>query len=402
MAGRTRTTILALAGAALALGLGVLAFRPVPVSVDLVEVTRGPMAVTVDVDGKTRIREIYVVAAPITGTTLRSPVRVGDLVIRGETVVAQVKPVVPSLLDARSRQMVLADIHAAEAALDAAESRLKQAQENLTLAQSQYDRAAALLDRGVATLSRVEESAQALAVRKAAREAAASERAMAEGALERARAGLIGPEGANGSGACCVDIAAPADGLVLSIVEVSERPVLAGEPLLSIGAPDDLEIVADPLSRDAVRMPPGAVAEVLRWGGDTPLTARLQRIDPSARTEVSALGIEEQRVEAIFGIDGKAAAAAGLGDGYEVLLRVELWRGADVVQVPLGALFRTGAEWAVFTAEGGRARLRTVGIGRRNAYVAEVTSGLRPGDVVIAHPGEAVADGVRVTPTLRE
>lgn len=394
-----RTRLIGILVAAIAIVGALLwaALRPVPVSVDLASVTRGPMQVTVEVDGTTRIREVYDVAAPIAGTAERAPVRVGDRVVAGETVVATVEPVSPSLLDARSRQQAQAAVQEAQAALAVADSQLVQAEEELVYAQSQYDRVQELVERGVASLVRLEDASQLLNVRRAARDAARSARAMAQSTLERSQAALIGPDLGNEiAGDCCIQITAPADGVVLSVAQISERPVMSGETLLSIGDPTDLEIVADPLSRDAVRIPADARAIVDRWGGATHLEARLRQIEPSAKTEISALGIEEQRVEAIFDIVDAADRRPGLGNGYSVRLAIVVWETDDTLQVPLGALFRIGDDWACFIEDGGVAREVIVQIGQRNDRVAQVLNGLTEGDQVIVHPGDAVADGVPI------
>jgi HlyD family secretion protein len=189
---------------------------------------------------------------------------------------------------------------------------------------------------------------------------------------------------------------APTDGVVLSIATISEHPVQAGAPLLTIGDPADLEIVADLLSSDAVRIGPGTPALVERWGGPVPLAATLLRIEPAAETRVSALGIEEQRVDAVFALETPAEARAGLGHGFAVFLRVVEWEGADTLQVPLGALFRRGDDWAVFTVEDGVARERAVSLGRRGARSAQILEGLEDGAIIITHPSDAVSDGVAV------
>ncbi|WGW03324.1 efflux RND transporter periplasmic adaptor subunit [Tropicibacter oceani] len=399
----TRLVLFSLIGAGLIGFLLWLSLRPVPVSVDLVPVTRGPMEVTIEVDAVTRIREVWEVSAPITGTADRSPVRVGDMVVAGVTLVARVEPVAPSLLDLRSRTEAEAAVQEAEAALAVAQSQLVQAEADLVYAQSQVDRAQALADRGVASIVQLENAMQARDVAQAARNTAISSRAKAQSTLDRARAALIGPETArNTPDSCCVQITAPADGVVLSIDQISERPVTAGQRLLTIGDPSDLEIVADPLSRDAVRIPASAMARVTRWGGDTVLEARLRQIDPVAHTEVSALGIEEQRVEAIFDFLSPAAQRPGLGDGYALRLEVIEWQAPDVLAVPLGALFRQGGDWAVFVDDGGLARLRTVTLGRRNDMMAEVLSGLSEGEQVVSHPGDMVIDGALLTPATRQ
>jgi HlyD family secretion protein len=403
---RPRTLILGLLALAVAGALAWIALRTDPVPVDLATVTQGPLAVTIDADGKTRIREVYEVASPMAGIALRSPVRVGDATVADETIVAMVEPVAPALLDARSRQQAEAAVREAVAARAVAESQLRQAEEDLSYAQTQLDRARTLVERGVATTTDLEDATQRAAVRAAALDAARSSLAMADGTLARAQAALIEPSDrtAPRTEDCCIHIRAPATGRVLSVPVVSERPVLPGATLLTIGAPDDLEIVADLLSSDAVRLAPGAKAEVDRWGGPDPLEARLLRIEPSARTKVSALGIEEQRVDAIFEITSPPESRTGLGDGFSVFLRIVEWQTDDTVQVPLSALWRSGETWAVYVAEDGRAQRRELEIGRRNARQAQVLAGLTPGEVVVTHPSDEVASGVTIVDraTLRE
>jgi HlyD family secretion protein len=393
----TRTIALSLAGAALIGGLGYVAFREDPVPVDLVEVTRAPLQVTIDADGQTRIRDIYEVASPIAGTAQRAPVAVGDRVVAGETEVARVQPGSPSLLDARTRAQAEASVAEAAAALEVARADLVRMREEEAFARLQFDRTRTLMERGVTTVTQMETVAQALAVAEAAVASALSRVAMSEGALERAEAALVGPEsGAAEATECCVTLRAPSDGVVLSIATISEHPVQAGAPLLTIGDPADLEIVADLLSSDAVRIGPGTPALVERWGGPDPLAATLLRIEPAAETRVSALGIEEQRVDAVFALETPAEARAGLGHGFAVFLRVVEWEGADALQVPLGALFRRGDDWAVFTVEDGVARERAVSLGRRGARSAQILEGLEDGAIIITHPSDAVSDGVAV------
>lgn len=398
MAPRPRTLILSGVALAVAAGLAIWAFRPQPVAVDLHEVARAPMRLTVNADGKTRIRNVYEVAAPIAGTARRSPVRVGDPVRKDDTVVAVVEPVAPSLLDTRSRIQAEAAVREAEAALDLAETRVEQARVDLAYAQGQLERTTALVDRGVSSLTQLEDATQKVRLKEAELETAESSLQMSKGSLERARAALIEPmlQKPDGATDCCVDITAPADGVVLEIPRISEGPVAAGTVLLSIGAREDLEIVADLLSSEAVRIAPGAPAEVDRWGGDTPLEARVRSIEPAAYTKVSALGIEEQRVDVILDILTPVEDRPGLGDGFSVYLRIVEWQAEDILQVPLSALFRSDGGWALFAAEDGAARLREVEIGHRNATMAEVLSGVEPGARVIMHPSDQVGDGTSV------
>lgn len=394
---KPRTIIVVAVGIASVAALLWVSFRTDPVPVDLYQVAAGPMQVTIDVDGKTRVREIYEIAAPIAGLARRSPVAVGDPVVAGETVVAVVEPVAPGLLDARSRLQADAQVSEATAALHVAETDLRRAEEEQAHAQSQFDRTRTLVERGVSSVTRLEDAAQTLAVATAAVEAAQARIDMAQGGLSRAQAALIEPFAADAqTGGCCVPLVAPVDGVVLDVDVISARPVAAGTRLATIGNPQDLEIVADLLSRDAVRLSPGATAQVERWGGDTPLTARLRRIAPTARTDVSALGIEEQRLDAIFDLTSSVAERPGLGDGFAVFLRIVEWEAADVVQVPLSATFRNGDTWAVFVAEDGVVRQQAVALGRQGQRMVQVIDGLVAGDQVVTHPSDDLTDGAAI------
>ena len=379
-------------------GLLWVTFRPDPVPVDLSVVTSGPLQVTIDVDGRTRVRDLYEIAAPIAGMARRSPVAVGDRVVRDETVVAVVAPVAPGLLDARSRLQADAQVSEAQAALHVAETDLRRAQEERAHLQSQFDRSRTLVDRGVASMTQLEDASQSLAVANAAVDAAEARIDMARGALERAEAALLEPgPTATSDTSCCVSILAPADGVVLGVDVISARPVAAGTRLATVGDPSQLEIVADLLSSDAVRLSPGAPATVERWGGPLPLAAQLRRIEPKARTSVSALGIEEQRVDALFDLTSPAEVRQGLGDGFAVFLRIVEWDVADTLQVPLSATFRDGDAWSVYVVKDGVAQQRAVVLGRSNARMAQVLEGLVEGETVVTHPSDELADGSVVT-----
>ena len=360
---------------------------------DLHTVARGEFEITVDVDGTTRVADLYEIAAPISGTALRAPLQVGDPVVAGQTVVARVEPASPALLDTRSRLQAEAAVREAEANLTVAESERQRAAENAAYAQSQFDRARQLAERGVATLTRVEDEHQRLAVAQATLEAADARITQAQSSLERAQAALVSFDTDPGQeDVCCTPILAPASGIVLDIDVISARPVTAGTRLLTVGDPARIEIVADLLSSDAVRLPPEAKARVERWGGD-PLDARLLYIEPAARTKVSALGIEEQRVDAVFELTSPPNARTALGHGFAVFLRIVEYREADAMLVPLSSTFRAGDGWAVFRATGDRVERVPVELGRRNGRFATVLSGLATGDRVVEHPGTDLADG---------
>ncbi len=392
-----RTPLLILIGVAIVAGLIWITVRTEPVLVDLQEATLGPMQVTIDVDGKTRIRDLYEVSAPIAGIARRSPVAVGDEVVEGETTVAIVEPIAPALLDARSRLQADAAVSEAEARLMVAQTELARAEEYRRSALSQFERMQILVNRGVASETSLENANETLAVATAAESAALAGISLAQSSLERAQAQLMEPGGANtGNGDCCVPLLSPANGRVLAIDQISERPVTTGTRLVTIGDPTNLEIVADILSADAVRLTPGAPARVERWGGPDALEATLVRIEPAARTEVSALGIEEQRVDAVFEITSPLEARANLGDGFSVFLRIVEWQAQETLQVPLSATFRLGDAWVVFVVEGDVAYERTIQLGRRNATMAQVLDGLEPGAQVVTHPSDELEDGAAV------
>lgn len=394
---KPRTVFVSLTGIVVLGALLWFSFRPDPVPVDLYTVTSGPLQVTVDADGQTRVRDLYEMAAPITGVARRSPVAVGDPVIGGETVVAFVEPVAPGLLDIRSRLQADAQVSEAEAALHVAETDLRRVAEEQTHATAQFDRTRSLVERGVSSITQLEDARQRLAMADATVEAASARIDMARGALDRARAALIEPDMADtDDGACCVPLLAPVDGVVLAVDVISARPVTAGTRLATIGDPRDLEIVADLLSSDAVRLAPGARAVVERWGGDAPLSAQLRRIEPKARTDISALGIEEQRVDALFDLTSAPTEHRDLGDGFSVFLRIIEWEAEDALQIPLSATFRDDKGWAVFIVENNVAHQRAVSLGRSAARMVQVLDGLAAGEVVITHPSDDLEDGGRV------
>lgn len=390
-----RNIVLGLLGAAIVGGLLYVSFRTEPIAVDLYEVGRDRLVATVDVDGVTQVADLFEIAAPISGIAQRSPVEVGDVVIAGETIVALVEPSSPGLLDTRTRLQSEAAVREAEAALNVAQTDRTRAVEAHNFAQSQYRRTQTLVERGVASVTRLENDHQALLVAEAALATAEARILQAQSALDRAEAGLVDASDHAGEGMCCTQIIAPADGVVLDIDTVSERPVAAGTRLLSVGDPTDLQIVADLLSADAVRLPERTPATVERWGGP-PLEARMLRIEPTARTEVSALGIEEQRVDVVFEFTSPLEEHSRLGHGFAVFLRVVELEVENALLVPLNATFRWGDGWAVFRATGDRVEHVLVELGERNSRYVEVLDGLVEGDRVVEHPNEALEDGAPI------
>jgi HlyD family secretion protein len=391
---------LGIAALAAAIGALVYALLPQPVAVDSAVIARGAMRVTVDEEGKTRIREIYRISAPIAGKVQRSPRKVGDDVIAGETLVAVIRPNDPPFLDRRTRQELEAAVSAARAAIAHAETEVRKARTELKFAESDFERSKSLSRTNVISERAMERSALDVDVRKDALAAADANLDLRRRELDSARARLIGPEDtgvyAIDPPSCCVEVHAPVSGRVLKIVTESEQVVQAGALLLEVGDPKDLEIVVELLSSDAVKVTAGNDATIDDWGNERSLKARVRRVEPSGFTKVSALGIEEQRVNVVLDIVEPPEAWTELGHDFRVFARIAVWQSEEVLRVPLGALFRSGSAWSVFRIEDGRARLVPVEIGQRNAEMAEVTGGLGEGDRVVLHPSDRVGDGVAV------
>ncbi|MFO7854899.1 MAG: HlyD family efflux transporter periplasmic adaptor subunit [Paracoccaceae bacterium] len=390
-----RLAVWAVPLALLAAGL-VWAFRPVPVPVDLTTLRPGPLEVTIADEGRARIRDVYVVSAPVRGRVLRIEVEEGDPVVGGETVIAELEPVDPDFLDPRAEAEARAAVETARAALTLARARVAEAQADLDFAAAEVRRMRELESRGTVPMRALEEAERGFLTREAALATAEAAIEMRRSELGAARIRLMTPEERVPDGACpCITLTAPADGTVLRLFRESEGVAMAGEPLAEIGDPRDLEVVAEFLSADAVRIEPGMPARIENWGGE-PLAATVRRVEPYAYPEVSALGIEERRVEVRLDFEAPQAARARLGHGYQVEARVILWSDDDALAVPLTALMRGTAGWSVWTVEDGTARRRAVEIGRRAELSAEVVSGLSPGDVVVRYPSEAIGEGMAV------
>lgn len=397
MSDRRRTGPLLAALVALGIAAAfVWALRPVPVEVETVTVRRGPLAGTIEAEGITRVRAPWTISAPIAGTLGRPPVATGDPVTAEVTVVATLRPSEPPMLDARSRAEAEAAVDEAEAATELARVRLRQADEAVAYAESQLARIRILADRGAATQTQLEAALRDAAAAARDQQAARSGLDLAAASLARAEVQLLPPGAEGETAACCLDLRAPLDGIVLAQQETESRLVPAGTPLLTVGDLADMEIEADVLSTDAVRIRPGAKAVIEGWGGEGRFEARVSRVDPSARTEVSALGIEERRVTVHLDLLTPPEARAGLGDRFRVLVRITLWEVPDALQLPTGALFRQGEGWVVCRVEAGRTRIVPVEIGRIAADAVEVLGGLAEGDTVILYPPDGIGEGTRV------
>lgn len=379
----------------------VMSLRPRPAPVDLAPVTRGPLQVTVDDDGRTRVKERYVVSSPLAGRLARITYKAGEPVRAGRTPLAVIDPSDPALLDARAVAEAEARVRAAALAVERARTQIVAANAALEFATSELRRAQAAASRGGANEREVQDAQLSVTMRteearaaEFARQIAVFELAQAEAALVRTRPV---EEGADAD-AARLTILSPIDGRVLRVLRESAGFVSPGTPLVEIGDSADLEIEVDVLSPDAVRIAPGAAVHIENWGGPAALRGRVRLVEPSAFTKVSALGVEEQRVNVIIDFVDPPGARAGLGDGFRVQTRIVVSEAADVLKVPTGALFRRGDRWATFVEQNGRASLRLLEIGRRNHAEAEVLNGLSVGERVVVYPSDRVRDGVKLAP----
>jgi HlyD family secretion protein len=388
-----------LIGAALVAGLAVVALRPRAVEVDVARVERGPLAVTLDDQGRTRVRQRFVVASPVAARLLRVELEPGDAVRRGETLLARLLPTDPAPLDQRTRAESLQALEAARAALGRATAEVRRAEAATTLANAQLARVRELAGGGLSPTQDLDTAQANAHAAEAVRRGALYAADAAGHDLAMVRARLAAPDIRPGE---ALEIRSPIDGVVLRRLRESEATVPAGEPLLELGDPTDLEIVADYLSSDAVRIEAGSAVLIEEWGGDAPLRGAVRRVEPSGFTKISALGIEEQRVNVLIDLDEADAQGASrsirraLGDAYRVVTRVVVHRRDDALKVPVSALVRRRDGFSVFVSEGGRARLRPIEIGPRNEIEAELISGLAEGAAVVLHPPDVLLDGGRV------
>jgi HlyD family secretion protein len=373
--------------------------RPRAELVDVVQVQMAPMLVTIDEEGETRTREVFTISAPVGGRLLRTSLREGDLVVANQTPVAQIEPSEPEFLDPRSQAQGEATRDAASAALALAAAELKQAEAERDFATAEVQRFHELFSKGTVPKQQVEDAERAAQSTLAAVEAAQAGLSVRHFELNRAEASLITPAGAHeahGAWCECVTVRSPVDGRVLRVHHKSETIVSPGTPLIEVGDPHDLEIVADYLSIDAVKIQAGQPAFIDGWGQDVRLQAVVQRVEPYAVMKVSALGIEEQRVNVILDIIDPVEKWATLGHGYRVESRIIAWQADAVKTVPLTALFRQGRDWAVFVDDDKTAVLRMVEIGHTAGLTVEITDGLEIGEWVVMHPNDRLDDGSRL------
>jgi HlyD family secretion protein len=365
------------------------ALREQPTLVDVAVVSAAPMRVTIREDAITRVKQVYTVSAPIAGHLSRTVIEEGDRVEAGKTVVAVVHPLDPPLIDRRTEAELLATRDAARSAVGIAQGELRRAETALALAEDQLGRALKLAT-GVMSESAIQKLANEVTLQKASVETAAATVTFRQAELASAEARLMQPfSDDQDEEGCCVTLFAPVTGTVLSVSARSEQAVAAGAVLAELGDMSQLEVVVDLLSADAVRLAPGATVDIVEWGGDRRLAGVLRRIDPAAFTKISALGIEEQRVNAVLDLH---ESDPRLGHHFGAVAELAVWECAKCLQAPIGALFRSGSQWKVFRVVGDRVTEAEVAIGHMNTQTAEVLSGLDEGDTVVVHPSDVLEE----------
>jgi len=377
--------------AIIALGAAAIAWlllRPTPVLVEVATATRGPMRVTVDEDGETRAHDRFVIAAPIPGRMLRVDLEEGDPV-RENQIVALIEPLP---LNQQQREEVFGRVAAAAAAKRQADARAEHAREDFEQSRRDRERAEQLGREKVISAQALEQARNAEVTSGEELQAARFSALAAQSEVKVARAGLVGI-GDGTPGHRVISLRSPAAGSVLRILEKSERVVQAGSPVVVLGDPAKIEIVTDVLTTDAVNIKTGAAAFLDGWGGDRRLRARVRLVEPAGFTKISALGVEEKRVNVIADF---VDTPDGLRDGYRVETHIVTWENTDVLKIPGSATFRDRDGWSVFVLDQGRARRRTIQIGHRNQTEAEILGGVSAGQEVVLHPSNQLREGVRI------
>jgi len=374
-------------------GMIVLASLPKPVPVDVVEAQEGAFEVTVDEDGRARVKDRYVVSAPLGGNLARIELDPGDAIEQGQ-VLARIVPLASPLLDERSRQGAEARVAASVAARKQARAQIERAKAALSFAEKDAQQQRELAERGSTPEQALDRALLEERSRKAELTSAEFGARVADYELQMARAALGHIQG-DDQGEDQLEVPSPVTGRVLRVIQQSEGAVQAGTPLLEVGDPAALEIVVDVLTSDAVDIQPSAPVHIERWGGE-PLEAVVRLVEPSAFTRVSSLGVEEQRVNAIIDLRSPRPKWTALGDGYRVEARIVTWQAERVLKVPANAAFRHAEGWAVFVVDDDVARLRPVELGKRSGVELQIAAGLEKGERVVTHPSDRVADGVKV------
>ena len=395
---KKKTWMMLAAGAAVGVALFAWAFAPRPLGVELAAASEGPFETSIEEDGKTRLRDRFVVAAPLAGTLARITLREGDAVEAGAPL-ASITPVLPVMLDERTRREQQLRVEITQAQTQRVAARIEGAKVGLAQARNEQQRSEQLARQGFVAPTKLESDRLSVLAAQKELEAAVEEGHVAGHEVEQARAALMAATRPGAGAGKGFAVRAPIAGRVLKVAQASEGPVALGAPLVELGDTARLEVVAELLTADALRAAPGSAVRIERWGGDGVLEGRVRLVEPAAFTKVSALGVEEQRVRVLIDLVSPAQRWASLGDGFRVGVRIVTRSLPKVLKVPVSAVFpRPEGGDAVFVVEGGRARLVPVQLGARNGQEAWIESGLAAGVQVIVYPPPATRDGLRVAP----
>lgn len=375
------------------------AFWPKTVSTDIGKLSKGNLRITIAEEGKTRVHDVYVLSAPVAGYLRRIEAEVGDPVLQLQTVVASIEPIDPAFLDPRTEAQAKAEIDAAYSATEFARANVEQAQAELEFAEAELGRMRNLRNNNSVSQRELDNAQRDYKTRRAALSTSHASLQMRLFELERAKAVLISPANSTSAhGSCeCVDILAPIDGRILKVLNQSEGVVAAGTPLVQIGDPKNLEIIVELLSFDAVKTKPGQSVLITNWGCDKPLTGTVTLVEPIGFKKISALGIEEQRVNVIIKIQSDFSEWQRLGHAYQLDVDILISESKDALTVPITALFRDQQKWAIYAVVDGQVEKRHLTIGNMNHYFAEVVSGLAENQAYVLHPNDQIASGVRVS-----
>jgi len=394
----TRRTLFVIGVILVVVAATIYGFLPKAVEVDLVAVSRGPLQVTIEEEGRTRLKERFVVSAPTAGYMRRIDSKVGDPVRKGETVVA-LEPLRSQPLDPRSRAEAEATVSAAQAGLDAAIEKERAAAADAEYTEKRLERIANLYSKRYVAQDQRDQTASEAKKARAVQFSAKAAVEVSRSELERAKTVLKNfPPGGIAEKAHTVYVSSPVSGAVIKIYRESEGAVHVGEPLLEIGDSKNLEVRIELLSSDAVKIKKGGVVFFKRWGGEGTLTGRVRIVEPAGFTKVSSLGVEEQRVLVIAEFTSPPETWRLLGDGYRLEAHFVVWEDKDVLQIPASGLFRSGKEWAVFVEDNEKARLQTLEVGQRNGLTAQIISGLKEKERVVAHPDDSIKNGTPIRP----
>lgn len=383
------------AGALLALFV-ISGLMPKPVEVEVGKVTTGPLTVSVLEEGKTRIRNRYVVSPPVAGFLRRVPVRAGDPIVAGETVLAVIQAAPSSFLDPRARAQAEAAVRSAEAARAQRNEQVQSATSELELSRKELQRAQQLRQKGAIAVQEWDTASNRVDMLDRQLGSAKFALKVAEFELEQAKAALVQASADPSESGQPIEIRAPVTGYVLNVYEESAKTVTPGLAIMEVGDPKDLEAEIELLSSDAVNVRPGAEVSIEQWGGDKPLQGKVVLVEPGGFLKVSALGVEEQRVK--VRVNFANLPEGRLGDRYRVEARIVTWSSPDVLQIPAGALFRRGNQWMSFVVENGRAKMTRVMVGHSDGVSSEVLEGLEKGQEVVLHPPDTVRDGTKIRP----